>query len=470
MNSIRYTRLRTAALLSVLALFTTACGAPAASPAAPTVKPPPAATSTSAAPTPAPTAAPTAAPTPAEPTPPAIGGTITYWAAYDQVGPEFRTMSDVVIPLFNAQYPDVTVDLQGIPYDDLRQRLITGIGGGEVPDLLRADLVWVPEFAEQGALMALDQEMDDFDEFAGRVFEGPLSTNFWEGQYYGLPLDTNTRVLFANRAVMDEANVAEMPTTIEEFETFMAAIAGLGDERYGYAEGGTGAWNVLPWIWTFGGALTSDDYTTSSGFVNGEGTVAAVTKLKEWLDAGYLSPSILGGGSATSEQIGGGQAGTVLEGPWMPPIFEAQFPDLETELAPIPAGPGGSVSVVGGEDIVVFAQTENKEAALAFLRFLLSEEAQLEMGKVGQMPVLTALSGNAELPEYFGTFSEQLETARARTPHPNWPLIDEALGNAVLEALRGDKPVQQALDEAAVTIRVRRGVIVSGLAAILLVP
>lgn len=136
----------------------------------------------------------------------------------------------------------------------------------------------------------------------------------------------------------------------------------------------------------------------------------------------------------------------------MPPIFEAQFPELETELAPVPEGPGGSISVVGGEDIVVFAQTQNKEAALAFLRFLLSEEAQLEMGKVGQMPVLTSLSGHAELPDYFATFGQQLETARARTPHPNWTLIDEALANAVLEALRGDKPVQQALDDAAAVI------------------
>lgn len=440
-----------AALLSALALSLVACtAAPAATRTSAPTQAPPVATSA-----PAPTGtpqAPTAPPTPAEPTPPAITGEITYWAAYDQVGPEFRTMSDVVIPAFNAQYPGVTVDLQGIPYDDLRQRLITGIAGGEVPDVLRADIIWVPEFAEQGALLALDQEMEDFDDYAGRVFDGPLSTNFWDGQYYGLPLDTNTRVLFANRAVMEEADLTEMPTTIEEFETFMAAVAGLGEERYGYAEGGTGAWNVLPWIWSFGGALTSDDYTTSTGFVNGEGTVAAVTKLKEWLDAGYLSPSILGGGNPTSEDIGAGQAGTVLEGPWMPPIFETQFPELETELVPVPAGPGGSASVVGGEDIVVFAQTQNKEAALAFLRFLLSEEAQLEMGKVGQMPVLTSLSGHAELPEYFATFSQQLETAKARTPHPNWPLIDEALGNAVLEALRGDKPVQQALDDAAVTI------------------
>jgi multiple sugar transport system substrate-binding protein len=108
--------------------------------------------------------------------------------------------------------------------------------------------------------------------------------------------------------------------------------------------------------------------------------------------------------------------------------------------------------VVGGEDIVVFSQTQNKEASLAFVRFMLSEEAQLAMGKIGQMPVLSALAGNSELPAFYPTFQEQLKTANARTPVPAWPKIDEAIGNAVLKALRGDAPVQDALDEAAATV------------------
>ena len=35
---------------------------------------------------------------------------------------------------------------------------------------------------------------------------------------------------------------------------------------------------------------------------------------------------------------------------------------------------------------------------------------------------------------------------------PAWPKIDEAIGNAVLKALRGDMEVQAALDEAAATV------------------
>ena len=180
--------------------------------------------------------------------------------------------------------------------------------------------------------------------------------------------------------------------------------------------------------------------------------MAAVTKLKEWLDKGYLSPSILGGGLATSEQFGSDKAAMILEGPWMPGIFKNQFPDLAYEYATVPAGPGGTASVVGGEDIVVFSSTQNKEAALAFTRFMVSEEAQIAMGKVGQMPVLTSLAASSELPDFYPMFQEQLKTAKARTPVPAWPKIDEAVSNAVLTALRGEATVQDALDEAATIV------------------
>ena len=398
--------------------------------------------------------APSTAPSVAAPSPSAsITGSVTFWNGYAADGDEIKTFTGTVVPAFNKLYPNVTVNHQEIPYDDLRQKLVTGLAGGTLPDVLRADIIWVPEFADQDALLALDTEMSDFASISSTVFPGPLSTNKWKDHYYGLPLDTNTRILFYNPKVFGDAGITAAPKTIEEFETDLAAIkTKLGKGHYGYAEGGTGAWSVLPWIWSFGGGITDAGLTASTGTLNGPGTVAAVTKLKEWLDKGYISPSILGGGVATSDQFGKGQTATILEGPWMPGIFKNQFPTLGFDYATVPAGTGGSHSVVGGEDIVVFKQTKNKEAALAFTRFMLSTDAQMAMGKVGQMPVLSSLAGNADLPAYYPTFQEQLKTANARTPVPTWPKIDEAIGNAVLKALRGDATVQAALDEAAKTV------------------
>jgi len=295
--------------------------------------------------------------------------------------------------------------------------------------------------------------MPDFETYKERFYPGPLATNFYQGHYYGLPLDTNTRVLFYHKGLFAEAGITEPPKTFEDFVAACEKIKALGKaDTYCYAEGGTGAWNVLPWIWSNGGAITDPEYRKATGYLNSEASVGAVAMLRDWLNNGYLSPSILGGGIATSDAIGNGQVAMIVDGPWMPPIFKAQFPDLQYGLAPFPAGPGGSISVVGGEDIVLFEQSKNKEAALAFLRFVLEEEAQIAMGKTGQMPVLKSLTGNPELPEYFAVFQEQLATAQPRTPSPAWPKIDEAISTAVQQVLRGDKEPQAALDEAAATV------------------
>ncbi len=381
-----------------------------------------------------------------------VSGTVTFWHGYAANGDEVKTFDEVVAPLFKEQYPNITLEAQQVPDTELRQKLLTALAAGSPPDVLRADIIWVPEFAEQGALLALDEEMADFDAVTADMYEGPLSTNKWGEHYYGLPLDTNTRVLFYNNAVFEEAGVTAAPTTIDEFEAAMAKVKELGPERFGYAEGGTGPWSVLPWLWAFGGGITDDAVTSATGTLNGAGTVAAVTRLQDWLAKGYISPSILGGGVATSEQFGNNQAAMILEGPWMPNIFKNQFPELTYEYATVPAGPGGTASVVGGEDIVVFEAAKDREAALAFTRFMVSEEVQLAMGKIGQMPVIESLAGHPELPDYYPVFQEQLKTAKARTPVPSWPKIDETVSNAVLKALRGEATVQAALDEAATQV------------------
>jgi multiple sugar transport system substrate-binding protein len=140
----------------------------------------------------------------------------------------------------------------------------------------------------------------------------------------------------------------------------------------------------------------------------------------------------------------------ILEGPWFPAMFEGQFPEKEYGMALLPAGEGGSVSVVGGEDIVLFQQSQNKDAAVKFLEYLLSEDVQLQLATTGQMPVLKSVieSDFVKEHDFFGIFLEQLETAKARTPHPNWSRIEEIMTNTGTAILNGTVGVQEGLDEA----------------------
>ncbi len=373
--------------------------------------------------------------------------TVKFWHTYSEASTENQMLVETLIPLFEESHPNIKVESVPFPYDDFRQALVTSMAGGEGPDLARLDIIWSPEFAKLGALVALDEAMADFQEYADRVFAGPLSTNAFGGHYYGLPLDTNTRVYLWNKAIYENAGL-EPPETIDDVRALCDLLA---EDTYAFSDGGTYGWAVLPWIWSFGGAITDDAITTSTGYVNGEGTVAAYEFLKEMLDTGCFNPALLGGGMDSGTGYYTDVNGAILGGPWMYAIAAAQYPDFEVNSVLMPAGPGGHISVIGGENIAMFANAEHPEEAMEFLRFTQSVEYQLGMSETAQITVLPELleSDFYQQHPYFGIYLEQLKTANARTPHPAWTQMEDVLSQAGQLILRGEVPAQEALDMAA---------------------
>jgi multiple sugar transport system substrate-binding protein len=372
--------------------------------------------------------------------------TITYW--HTMSDPETEQF-EKVIDAFETANPGITVETTRYAWSDFKPALLTAIAGGEAPDTARMDIAWVSEFADQGALMQLDGVMEGFDAIAAGTFPGPLSTNYWMGHYYGLPQNTNTQVLLWNKEVFDAAGVSEPPATLDEFADVACALT-EGEEQYGYALGGTYFWAPAPVFYAMGGMVVDEGITTADGYVNGAESVAAFEMLTDLFNDGCISPNLLGGGIGTADGHATGLYAMIVDGPWMVDIYKGNYPDFEVNFAPIPTGMDGTTSsVVGGEDVVIFEGTENSEAAMAWAAFLLSEESQLIMAEVGVIPTLSSLIGHTDLPDYFGVFLEQLETAQARVPHPVWSDMDGALNNAFQRMLRGEQTPQEALDQAA---------------------
>ena len=421
-------------LLAVLTILLAACGAPTAAPTqAPTQ--PPAATE-------APTSAPTEAP--AEPV------TIKYWHTHSD--PESAKLEEV-IAAFQAANPGIKVEATRYAYNDFKTALLTAVASGDVPDVVRMDIVWVPEFADQGALAQLDGSLPEFDAITKDVFPGPLATNFYKGHYYGLPLDTNTQVLLWNKSVFEAAGITEAPKTMDEFATDACKLSDAAKNKYGYAEGGTYFWAPAPVFYAMGGKVTDEGITTATGYINGPESVAAFTMLKDLYDKKCLSPNLLGGGIATDAGHAEGNYAMIIDGPWMVDIYKGNYPDFEVNFAAVPSGPQGTTSsVVGGEDVVIMDGSKNKDAAMKWTAFLMGAEAQKMMASVGQMPTLVSLIGDPSLPPYFGVFQEQLKTAQARVPHPKWSDMDNAISNAYQRMLRGEQTPQEALDQAATEI------------------
>lgn len=375
--------------------------------------------------------------------------TLIFWHTYsDEESPHF---TDVVIPKFEAMYPNIKVESVDMPYDGLHDQLVTAVAGEEVPDLMRMDIIWVPEFAKLGALASLDQ-MERFNDIKEKVYPGPLATNFYNGYYYGLPLNTCTLIAVYNQDMLTAAGVSEPPKTLDELEDLVEKFD-PSNKQWLLGSGGTYPWQMLPLFWTAGGLITDENITKASGYLNSEDSVAALQWILDMYKAGAIGPCILGGEPDTWGGFTGDNYAMLTEGPWFFAIMGEAVEDKAIG-ALIPEGKGGSISVVGGEDIVLFEGSKNKEAAWKFIKFMLSEETQLDMAEVGVIPTLKALADSEMIKSvwYYPPYFEQLLTAKPRTPHAAWNKMDEILNLAFESVLREQATPKEALDKAAAEI------------------
>lgn len=376
--------------------------------------------------------------------------TINFWHHYSAESAENETLMNILIPKFEEENPGIKVNAVSHEWADLHEKILISAQSDTLPDVARLDSAWVPEFHEMGILTALDEEMDDFTEVSGGLLDSAMSTAYMDGHYYGLALNTNTKILFYNVQAFKDAGI-EVPKTMDEFVEAAKTLSGTnadGQQVWGYDEPALAGWNLCPFIWSMGGSITNEDETQASGFINSAETVKAIETLAEL----YQAEAITGWNSGDipmTDGFGTGRYMMLLEGPWKTAEMAGAYPEFEYATAEMPAGDGGSISVLGGEDIGMF-NSANKEAAWKFMKFMTGEFAQEEMAKCGQIPVnKEALESDTVKSSDYAPFLEAITTAKSRPTVACWSEMDSELCVAVTAVMNGEKTAREAMDELA---------------------
>lgn len=366
--------------------------------------------------------------------------TLTYWYTYGDA--EEEILLNTVIPMWEKEHPEITIECVRQDSSQYDEMIVTAFGTGQGPDIARIDINSTAAYAKLGGTLALSS-YDDFGEISSDFMAAPLSTNFYQGEYYGLPLDTNCKAAVMNTVILkEELGLEEIPETMEEL---IAAAQDRGD--YSISVSGFGDWDMYPYFWMFGGTLTDDEYTKASGYLDSAESVAAINKIKELHDAKIFTIRDLDGTADAWDGIES-QYAMFLEGPWY------NFADKEAEgivAAPIPSYEGRSISVVGGENIVVLSTSTHPDEAYEFAKFMTSKEVQLAMLDAGQIPVLNSLSEDEKVKEneIYKVYMEQLKTAQARIPSADHTDIETIWSNTMTNIFLNGNDVETELKSAA---------------------
>lgn len=271
--------------------------------------------------------------------------TIDFWHHFSAQTEQNEILMNVLIPEFEEENPGIKVNAVSYEWADQHQKMLVSAQSDTLPDVAHLDTAWVPEFEKAGMLLALDEEMKDFETTAETLMENAMDTAKIGDHYYGLALSMNTKMMFSNKLALEKAGVSA-PKSIDEFVEVSKKLAGKnenGQQVWGYEDAGLGGWNLCPIIWSMGGELLNEEETQATGYINSEKTVAAIQMLADL----YKENAITGWNSGDipmTDGFGTGRYAMIVDGPWKILELQGGYPDFEYDISPVPAGEGGSVS------------------------------------------------------------------------------------------------------------------------------
>lgn len=334
-------------------------------------------------------------------------GSIEVWA----MGTEGEALGDFA-EAFTAEHPDIEVNVTAVPWDAAHDKIATAIAAGQTPDVSMIGTTWMGEFAATGAL---DPTPDLID--PSSFFDGAWQTTEVAGTNYGVPWYVETRVLYYRTDLVPQA-----PTDWAGLKAAAQAAKDAGAE-YGInlQPGQTGAWQTfMPFAWQAGAEITTEDDTTFT--LDTPEMVEALTEYQSYFTEG-LAPTDLPQGDLEPDFMASSIA-SFVSGPWHVGILrdldEAGM--AQVGLAPLPAG-AEQASFIGGANLAVFKDAENRDAAWTFVDWLSQPETQAAWyQEVNDLPSVTTAWEDPAIAddEYLGVFGEQLETAVAPPSIPTW--------------------------------------------------
>lgn len=328
----------------------------------------------------------------------------------------------------------IDVVFNQIAWGEEMQRIPLALTTGEGANVMQVGTTQNPFFAGTGGLLQIDMS-----EFGGEDAYMPanLKSTKLKGVSYGVPWFAETRVLFYNTEMFEEAGVSEPPQTWEEVKEVGQQIIDTHGEGSAIAVAGTSAWDLIHnWailLWSHGGDMLNEDNTQAA--FNSEAGVQAMKYYVDLVDSGLASEACA---EYNQPQVDAafinGDVAMAIMGPWNIADINDENPELPYAVTEPPAGPEGRAAFSGGSNLVIRANApqEEIEASKQWVKFLTSDEVMVDYTK-NLTNMLPAKSSAFNDPYYetekMEVFKESLSYATAYPPLVEWAEIEQAIVN-----------------------------------------
>ncbi|MBE3576730.1 MAG: sugar ABC transporter substrate-binding protein [Limnochordales bacterium] len=282
-----------------------------------------------------------------------------------------------LIPLFEKQNPDIKIVYEPIT-DPIK--MTTSMVGGTAPDIV---CWWSPDlhfWAKQGLLLDLNPYIqkglfaDDIADMALGQVRG-FQVN---GVQYALPQYLGTVALYYNQDAVERAGVVE-PSNDMDWDDFLMLARKL-TVRQGNSVKQWGFYlfheidRVAYWVRQNGGEMMSPTDDTLC-LLDQPAAIKAIQYWADFIHRWKVSPtSAQISGTTLRDAFAGELAATAADGSWS---LAFMLPNTRFKLgiAHLPKGPVARSTLANLDGYAIYAGSPHKEAAVRFLKFLVSPEA-----------------------------------------------------------------------------------------------
>lgn len=332
---------------------------------------------------------------------------------YDGAG--LKAVDDALIAAFTEQHPNVTITTRLDPDDVQAQNAPRVLSSDDPPDIARVNAL-----ADIVGNQQLTPLTPWADAYGWDIPEGQLANYTVDddgvrgsGTQYTVASGYVLTGLYYNREVAEQVGMTTPPTTVEELEAALAQAqaAGVTGILAGNQTGqGTTTVQFLLNNQLGREALNGWVFNQPDATIDTPEAAEAVQTVVDWVDAGYFNADT--NGTDNSQALGRFVAGESLflaSGNWDAASLQEQMGDNVGFV--LPPGTDADARLSMSNPVSNFgipAGSDDKDAAAAFLNFLLSDEARQVLVDQGFAP-----SGSGDAPTTNSALGEEVQTAFA---------------------------------------------------------
>ncbi len=374
-------------------------------------------------------------------------------ASSDAAG--LKTWSDQVAR-FMKTYPNVTVN--GAEYIYAPDTFAALVAGKQVPTLFRVYLTDPQKYIDLGIAADITKIVDANN--LRKIFNPDTFNLGVKGdKVYGLTNGAYAMGLGYNLTMLKAAGITAPPATWDELRADAKKLTDRTKGISGFSfinDSSTAAgWHFTIISYTFGAKPT--DLVASAGngkYTAGFGKGAPVDALNfikqlRWTDD--VLPRDTYGWPENGSSLATGKSAMVLMAGSQYAWLKTQFKDLDMStmgFAPIPAGPGGAVSLTGGDMFLVSsaASADEQEAATYFALWRLLDPNEDKLFLDAQKASGNLLIGGPNLPLYVGDYEaarEAFEKPYYTLPYDNYSSFLNALSTGKVKLQVEPSPAAQ---------------------------